>query len=106
MENDITFMILKIVLSVIFALISTYAIPALKAYTNEHKNSQLYSMIETAVRAAEQTISDSGAGREKKDMVLEKLEAWICTKGINVSKEELDLMIEEYVYLLNNPSKE
>lgn len=98
-------LLIKIIIAVIMTLISTYVIPALKAYVEAHQNSQLFNVIETAVRAAEQTISGSGEGEAKKKQVEEFVTEWARKKGLNITYEQLDKLIEECVYLLEDKSK-
>lgn len=100
--NDLTFILMKVVIAVVMAIITRFVVPALKMYIDEHKNSQIYSLIETAVRAAEQTITGSGKGQIKKEQVVDLVTKWLTEKGIHLSAEQLDQMIEECVYLMKN----
>lgn len=98
--NDVLFMILKVIASIAIALITKYVIPALKTYIETRKDSRIYGIVETAVRAAEQTITESGKGIVKKEQVENVVYAWMLEKGYKVSKEQLDQLIEECVYML------
>lgn len=100
--NDFTMLLVKVIVAVLAALITKYVIPALKSYVEEHKNTEIYGLIETAVRAAEQTIKGSGQGTIKKEQVTELVTKWLQDKGIEISAEQLDQMIEECVYLMKN----
>lgn len=105
MNGDLTGLIIKVIVAVVMALISRYVIPALKAYVEKHKESQIFDVIETAVRAAEQTITGSGEGAEKKKQVENFVSAWLLKKGIDVDREQLDALIEECVYLLQSKNE-
>ena len=100
--NESTLLVLKIVVTVVAALITKYVIPALKSYVEQHRNTEIFDLIATAVRAAEQTITGSGKGSIKKEQVTELVTKWLNEKGIKISAEQLDQMIEECVYLMKN----
>ena len=100
--NEITFNILKIVVSVSAALISAYVIPLLKQKIAEIKDRRLLDAVKTAVRAAEQTIKGSGMGNVKKDEVLTFVTMWLFDQGINITDKQLDQLIEAAVFSMNN----
>lgn len=102
--ENVTSALLSIVVAVVLAIVTKFVIPALKSYVEEHRNTQIYSLIETAVRAAEQTILGTGQGAVKKEQVVDLVTKWLAEKGITISAEQLDQMIEECVYLMKNPS--
>lgn len=103
--SDVTFLILKVVLSAAIATVSVYVVPALKTYVEEHKDQKIWGIIETAVRAAEQTVRGEGQGKFKKQKVLDAVKEQLKKAGIEITDEQLDDLIEECVYLLNNPEK-
>lgn len=98
--NDITFNILKIVVTIATALISVYVIPLLKEKLKDAKYQQLLEIVEVAVRAAEQTIKGSGLGSVKKDEVINFVSEWMMIHGIEISQDQLDQLIEAAVYNL------
>lgn len=103
--NDITFNILKIVVTVATALISAYVIPLLKERLHDAKYQRLLEIVEVAVRAAEQTIKGSGQGAIKKDAVINFVSEWMMLHGIEISKDQLDQLIEACVYQLKLEAK-
>lgn len=103
--NDITFNILKIVVTVATALISAYVIPLLKEKLNDSKYQKLLDIVEVAVRAAEQTIQGSGQGAVKKDEVLNFVSEWMMIHGIDINPDQLDQLIEAAVYNLKLEAK-
>ena len=52
--NDLTFMILKIIVSVSMALITLYLVPFLQGQVKNRQEEELLKIIDVAVRAAEQ----------------------------------------------------
>lgn len=103
--NEITFNILKIVVSISAALISAYVIPLLKQKIAESKDRRLLEMVEIAVRAAEQTIKGSGTGALKKEEVIGDVTKWMVSHGILITEEQLDNLIEAAVFELNKKNK-
>lgn len=103
--NDLTFNILKIVVSVATVFISLYVIPLLKEKLSEAKYQRLLEMVDTAVRAAEQTIKGSGQGAVKKEQVLESVSFWMLQHGVDITMEQLDELIEAVVFNMNREGK-
>lgn len=98
--NELTFDLLKIVISVCAAIITVYAVPYLKTLKEDRRYSQILEMVDVAVRAAEQTIKGAGKGVEKKEKVENIIYAWLMEKGIEISTEQINQLIECAVYQL------
>lgn len=98
--NELTFDMLKIVVSVCAAIITVYAVPYLKTLKEDRRYSQIVEMVEVAVRAAEQTIKGAGKGVEKKKEVENIIYAWLMEKGIEITPEQINQLIECAVYQL------
>ena len=102
--DDLTFDILKIVLSVCVALISVYLIPYIKTLKSDKRYEQLIYMVEVAVRAAEQTVKGSGMGEKKKSEVISYVIRYMDRIGIKITAEQLDRLIECAVYQMKRES--
>lgn len=96
--DNVTMMIMKLVISVCAALITAYAVPYLKTLKNDARYERMLDMVALAVRAAEQTITGSGQGAVKKAEVIKFVSEWLYGKGINITEDELDQLIEAAVY--------
>lgn len=96
--NDVTFIILKLVVSVCAALVTAYLIPYIKTLRNDKRYASLLDAVEVAVRAAEQTFKESGQGARKKEEVLTFVREWMQSHGISISSYQLDQLIECAVY--------
>lgn len=96
--NDITFIILKVVVSICAALVTVYLIPYLKTLRQDRRYASLLDMVEIAVRAAEQTYKESGQGARKKEEVMTFVREWMQNHGISISSYQLDQLIECAVY--------
>ena len=98
--NELTFDLLKIVISVCAAIITVYAVPYLKTLKEDRRYAQILDMVDVAVRAAEQTIKGAGKGVEKKKEVENIIYAWLMEKGIEITPEQINQLIECAVYQL------
>ena len=85
--------LLEIVLSIIALVASKYIIPWLK-------EKRMLSAAELIVEAVEQTIRETGAGKEKYQLAL----SWL-SKKFKVSEEQAQQIIEAAVYKMKNKNK-
>lgn len=99
--NDLTFMLLKVVVSICAAMITAYVIPYIKTLKEDARFAGVIDMIELAVRAAEQTIREQGQGKAKKAEVIRFVSDWMAKNGIRITDEELNALIEAAVYQMN-----
>lgn len=99
--DDITMMVLKVIVSVCAALITAYVLPYLKTLKDDKRYDMLFDMVALAVRAAEQTITESGQGKAKKAKVIKFVTEWLGGKGIVVSEDDLSELIEAAVYQMH-----
>lgn len=101
MMNDLTFNILKIIVSVVMALIAYYVIPYIKRRIESDKYKDLLDMIDIAVQAAEQVTKGKGMGKLKKENVMIFMTSWLEKAGLNITQDQLSQLIESAVYELN-----
>ena len=102
--NDVTFNILKFVVSVCLALISAFLIPYIKARLEDERYKKLVDIVKVAVYAAEQTIG-AGHGAVKKDEVITFVTKWMANNGIKITEEQLSEIIESIVFAMNKEIK-
>ena len=103
--NDLTFNLLKIVISIAIALITTYLVPFIKNKIQQDKYAELLQMVNVAVLAAEQTFKGSGMGALKKEEVIGFVTKWMNDRGVIISEEQLSNLIEAAVYAMNKELK-
>lgn len=103
--SDITFMVLKIVVTVCAALVTAYVVPYLRTLRSDKRYSALIDMVRVAVLAAEQTITGSGQGAVKKEQVLDFVRAWMQKQGIDITYDQLSQLIEAAVYSMKQEAK-
>lgn len=96
--DDLTFMILKAVMSFCVALITAWLIPYLDTLRNDKRFAKVIDMIALAVRAAEQTITDPKSGKIKKEQVTQFIKEWLNKENIVMTDEEISELIESAVY--------
>lgn len=89
--------IINAVIALIGALIGAFLIPWIRSKTTAEQRSDLLAWVKIAVAAAEQIYIGVGRGEEKKQYVLDFLEA----KGMTIDEESVDAAIEAAVQQLN-----
>lgn len=90
---DITFIFRAIIL-IIAGVVAKFVIPYFKAKTTSEDQAKIYTLVQIAVQAAEQIITATGAGAEKKKYVQE----WLAARNLTIDDTALDAMIESAVY--------
>lgn len=94
--------IMKIVLSICIIIISTFVVPYLKSLSDNVRWQKFVNMVCDAVEAAEQLIKEPGSGVKKKEMVIAFIKKYLDEAGINVTDEELNILIEAAVKRMND----
>ena len=103
--SEIILWIVEAVIAASIAIITKYVVPWIKSKLASSEYSLVVELVETAVAAAQQTITGSGTGAEKKATVLEYVQTQLEANGITISDEQLDVLIESAVYALNNATE-
>ena len=98
--RDIILEVLKLTIMIATLLITRYAIPWLKARTQNETMQILIDWAAQAVLAAEQT-HQAGSGAERKAIVTKFIRQILEQKNIALSDEEIDVMIEAAVKQMN-----
>ncbi len=99
--NDITFDIYKVVVIIIGFLVGFYLIPALKRMANNIQDEQLRKFVKSAVYMAQQTMK-SDDGTIKFNRVRDLVTEWLNDHGMNITEEQLKILIESAVYAMKN----
>lgn len=97
MDNELFLQIVLAVFSIIGALVTKLLVPYLKAKITAEKMAEIQRWVIVAVKAAEQLFPEKNMGTEKKQVVLD----FLANKGVNLSMEELNMLIEAAVKELN-----
>lgn len=100
--NEILFEILLCVVIVCVTLFTSVIVPYFKEQIKGTKYEELLNEIEMAVRYAEQTITGLKMGKAKKAEVLAYMQNWLAEKGIHITEQQLDILIEATVFSMNN----
>lgn len=103
--NDVTFGILKVVISVCASLITIYVVPYLYALQKNEKYAQLIDVISNAVRAAEQVVKGTGMGTVKKERVMQFVREWLGKQGLTLTDEQISELTEAAVYGMKQEAK-
>jgi F0F1-type ATP synthase membrane subunit a len=94
--------IINAVIALVGALMSVILIPYIKTKISSEKLKRLATVIEYAVKAAEQIYKDAGMGELKKAHVLSYLVEKGYIKNIADISTEIDNLIESAVYELQS----
>lgn len=97
MNIDIT-QIVVAVIGLLSVIVTSVIVPLLKQKLGAEKMSELQKWVEIAVHAAEQIITGTGKGKEKKEYVIE----FLREKGFDVDDQAVENAIEAAVYDMNN----
>lgn len=83
-------------------IITRTVIPYLKALVKSSEYADVYDIVETAVKAAEQKCKAPKQGKTKKADVYAYVSKWLESKGINLTEDDIDRLIEAAVFSMNN----
>ena len=100
MDRDIIMQILKLVIMIATALITTYLIPWIKSHTDSEKMYSVMRWAHEAVMAAEQ-IYGAQTGPEKKKYAMAFLRKVVDAAHITITDAELQTLIEAAVGEMN-----
>lgn len=89
--------ILLAVIGVIGSVLTAVLVPYLNSKIALNKRQEIKFWVKLAVSAAEQTYTDPKAGEDKKQFVIDFLNA----KGIDIDESDLNILIEAAVRELN-----
>lgn len=96
--HDVMLVVMRIVITFCAALLTAAVVPWLRRLCQDARHKSLAEAVKVAVMAAEQTVKGSGQGAAKKDKVTASMADWLLARGISVTYEELDGLIEAAVY--------
>lgn len=99
--DDILFSIVQCVFIIVAGIITRYIIPWLKSKLDTEKFNTLELWVKAAVSAAEQILCKDCSGPEKKAYVTDIMEKYLNTKGVKITQEQLNILIESAVKEMN-----
>lgn len=89
--------IILAVLGLLSAVVTGILIPYIKSKTTETQRDNVYTLVTLAVQAAEQIYFKPGEGKKKKEYVV----SYLSSRGIKLTVEDLNVLIEAAVKELN-----
>ena len=93
--------IVEALIGLLSAIIVCVVIPYIKGKTNAQQQAEIAQWINIAVAAAEQIYKGSGRGAEKKQYVLD----WLNANGMKCDDAAVEALIEAAVFDLNGGKK-
>ena len=100
--NELIFELCRVIAIIIGAILAYYVIPCLRAMIEKHVDENITGFINACVYAAQQTMTDN---EEKKSYVLEQVTRWLNQKGIDISEEQSDILIESAVLAMKTETR-
>ena len=97
MSGEAFVKIMTAVIGLIGAIITYVVVPYVKSKTTEKQRDNAKFWVQVAVSAAEQIYNEKGQGKIKKQYVVN----FLNEKGIAITDEQLDALIEAAVYEVN-----
>lgn len=98
--TDIT-MIIETVIMLVSMLVTIFLIPYIRTKTTNEKLAKIATIINAAVRGAEQIFVGTGLGAKKKEYVIQFLKDNGYIADLDTISEEINLMIEAAVNEMN-----
>jgi hypothetical protein len=89
--------VVKVIIPVLGAIITYLIVPLILQKTTKEQRENIYFWVRVAVQAAEMIYAEKGQGKLKKEYVVE----FLTSRGINITLQELDVLIEAAVKELN-----
>ena len=99
--NELLFNIFQVVMISAILAILHYFIPYVTGALRAHDYNFAADLVETAVRAAEQTITGHGRGDEKFDFVVKYIHEQMTRYGIGLTEDQVVQLIEAAVQAMN-----
>lgn len=100
--DTILFEICRMVAVIIGLVLAYYVIPVLKMAVIKHMDDNTVDFIKSCVYAAQQTLKDNEL---KKAYVLEQATAWLADHDVDMSPEQLDILIESTVLAMKTETR-
>lgn len=102
--NELLFNVLQVVIISAIAAVLRYVIPYFTQLLRDKDYGFAADVIETLVRAAEQTITGHGRGEEKFDHVIACARAQFDRYGIRIDDDQIIQLLEAAVQAMNAES--
>lgn len=104
MDERIFELILTII-PVLGTIITVFIVPYIKEKIGNEKLAKYEYWVDTAVHAAEMLFTESGSGEKKKEYVINFLMNMFNKNKINITKEQMEILIEATVKQLKLEEK-
>lgn len=103
--NERIFELVLTIIPVLGTIITVFIVPYIKEKIGNEKLAKYEYWVEMAVRAAEMLFNESGLGAEKKEYVVNFLTDMFNKNKINITKEQMEILIEAAVKQLKLEEK-
>lgn len=103
--DELMLKILELVVTIATMVIARYAVPYLKTLVGTAQLDRVKTYVQIAVEAVEQIVTKEKSGQEKKEMVVDYVTNVLISKGIIITAEDLDMLIESAVRTMKQMEK-
>lgn len=100
MSNELIKYLMEAAIVVVFIIVARYLIPMIKNKLGEDKFNEVAAWVKFAVLKAEQVLV-AETGEEKKEYVISFIDELLEENKINITAEQLDVLIESAVKEMN-----
>lgn len=94
--NDLVMEILKVIVMLAVLLVTRYLVPWIRAKIGAEELEQVKTWVNAAVLMAQQVYT-AKPGPERKAIVVDMIRKMLLKKNIDISEEQLDMLIEAAV---------
>ena len=94
--SEITMEILKLIVMLAVILVTRYLVPCIKELIGAKQMEEIRAWTKDAVLMAQQ-VYDAKSGPDRKAIVVELIKKMLIKKNIDISEEQLDILIEAAV---------
>jgi len=102
--DDMIFNLCRIVATIIGLVVAWYVVPALKTVVQNHIDKNITGFINACVYAAQQQFKPED-GAIKKTFVLKHVKEWLQVRGIEITEDQLDILIESAVLTMKSETR-
>ena len=104
MDGELFTKIILALITIISGIVSAYVIPFLKSKIKEQDMNRLLTIVEKAIKCAEQVYTPE-QWEQKKIYVTNYVKSWLGTLNISITNEQLDAIIEGIVFEVKKEGK-
>lgn len=100
--HEILVDVLVFAITVATIVVTRNVVPYIKNLIKDSQYADILDIVELAVKSAEQIYKQPKQGKAKKADVYKYVTGWLNARGIRLTEEDIDRLIEACVFTMNN----